>query len=220
MPDPETALALSYAPPRARAALEALFALDAALAGVLRTTREPLVGRMRLTWWHEALTALDRAPPPAEPVLRAVVSAVLPLGVSGAELALLVDGWEALLERAPPAAGEMALHAAGRGERLFLAGGRIAGAAAGDPLAAAGRGWSLADLARHLDDGAAARMALHLAAASLAEATGARWSRAGRALGALAHLAAMNLATPLDRPLPAGSPRRVARLAWHRLTGR
>ena len=43
-------LAMTYAPATKRPALEALFALDDTLAGILRTTREPLVGQMRLTW--------------------------------------------------------------------------------------------------------------------------------------------------------------------------
>src|SRR3546814_7046937 len=54
--DPELALAICYAPRKARAALAALFALDATLADVLRTTTEPMLGQMRLTWWHDALT--------------------------------------------------------------------------------------------------------------------------------------------------------------------
>src|SRR3546814_17336884 len=62
--DPELALAICYAPRKARAALAALFALDATLADVLRTTTEPMLGQMRLTWWHDALTRLEAAPPP------------------------------------------------------------------------------------------------------------------------------------------------------------
>ena len=67
--DPERALALSYAPGAARDGMAALFALDDQLAGVVRTTRDPMVGQLRLTWWHEALAALDTAPPPAQAVV-------------------------------------------------------------------------------------------------------------------------------------------------------
>jgi phytoene synthase len=55
LPNPERALALSYAPASTRPGLEALFALDTALGTILKTTREPIVGQMRLTWWYEAL---------------------------------------------------------------------------------------------------------------------------------------------------------------------
>ena len=70
--DPERALALSYAV-EGRDALAALLALDDALARLLRSTREPALGQMRLAWWREALERLDTAPPPAEPVLRTQV---------------------------------------------------------------------------------------------------------------------------------------------------
>ncbi|MEG3178492.1 squalene/phytoene synthase family protein [Sphingomonas sp. RB3P16] len=218
--DPERALALSYAPPARQAALAALFALDDTLAQVLRTTREPLVGQMRLTWWHEALSALDQAPPPAQPVLQALAATVLPRGVRGADLAGMIDGWEALLEAEPIGDDAMLAHARARGAGLFAVAGVALGGAPADPVAAAGEGWALADLARHLRDRAAADRAVALATRALAPIATARWSRAGRALGALALSARMDLAVPLDQPIAHGAPRRVARLALHRLTGR
>jgi phytoene synthase len=114
----------------------------------------------------------------------------------------------------------MAAFAERRGAGLFGMAGDVLGAGATDPLAAAGTGWALVDLARHLRDRAAAEKALALAREALGKATGIRWSRQTRALGALAQLARLDAAVPLDQPLPGGSPRRVARLAWHRLTGR
>jgi phytoene synthase len=218
--NPELALAIGYARPASRPALEALFDLDSALGAILRTTREPLVGQMRLTWWHEALTRLDTAPAPAEPVLAALASTVLPCGVDGARLATMVDGWEELL--ADDLAGDeaMARFAEHRGAGLFSMAGTVLGAGAADPLTAAGAGWALVDLARHLRDRRAAERALATARASLDVATRPRWSRPARPLGALAHLARLDAAVPLDQPLPVGSPRRVVRLAWHRLTGR
>ena len=218
--NPELALAIGYARRERQSALIALFELDSALAAVLRTTREPLVGQMRLTWWHEALSRLDTAPPPAEPVLVALAGTVLRRGVSGARLAMMIEGWEELLD-ADPACGEaMTRFAQRRGGGLFGIAGELLGAGASDPLDAAGAGWALSDLARHLRDRTAAERARTLAREALAEATGVRWSRAGRSLGALAHLALRDTAVPLDAPLPVGAPRRVARLAWHRMTGR
>jgi phytoene synthase len=217
---PETALAIGYAAPPRRAGLAALLDLDAALAAVLRTTREPLVGQMRLTWWHDALTRLDSAPPPAEPVLVALGEAVLPHGITGARLATMVEGWEELLDDDLTGGEAMARFARLRGAGLFGIAGVLLGARAGDPLDAAGTGWALIDLARHLRDRAAAEKALASARDALTVATRVRWSRAARALGALAHLALLDTALPLDQPVPIGAPRRVARLAWHRMTGR
>ncbi|HEU4960923.1 MAG TPA: hypothetical protein VFT56_10995 [Sphingomonas sp.] len=209
-PDPERALALSYAV-EGRAAAAALLALDDRLAAILRGTREPLVGQMRLTWWREALEALDTAPPPAEPVLAALAAEALPRGVHGAGLAPIVDGWEALLAE-PLDAAAIERHAV-RGSALFQAIAAVTGAS-DDPIAAAGEGWALADLARHLTDPEARGRAAALARARLAAALAPRWSRRGRALGALAHLARLDLAGR-ER-----SPRRVWRVLVHRLTGR
>jgi phytoene synthase len=218
--DPERGLALGYARSATQPALRALFALDDALAQVLRTTREPMVGQMRLTWWYEALTRLDVSPAPAEPVLQSLAREALPRGVTGADLAGMIDGWEELLE--PELLGDDALvrHAAGRGSRLFEMAGKVIGASDADPVAVAGTGWALADLGRHLSDRVLADRTLGLAAAPIAEATRVRWSRAARPLGALTHIARMNLAVPLDETLPIGAPARVGRILLHRFTGR
>lgn len=211
--DPERALALNYADARRRVALAALLALDDVLAQTLRTTREPLVGQMRLTWWFDALAALDRAPPPAQPVLQALASEVLPLGVTGARLAGMIDGWEVLLDPEALDRARLEAYAAQRGALLFDLAGRVLGTSEHDPLAEAGSGWALADLAAHARDADEAKLARQLAAAALGDAMARHWSRAGRPLGALALAARMDL----DGAPPVG---RVARLAWHRLTGR
>lgn len=218
--NPERDLAFSYARAGSRGALVALFALDAALANILRTTREPIVGQMRLTWWHEALTRLDSGSPAAEPILQALASDIVPRGISGARLAGMIDGWEELLDAETLDDAAIGRHAEARGGALFAMAGEILGARDTDPVVPAGKGWALADLGRHLSDRSIAERALGLAAAPLAEAGRVRWSRAARPLGALAQIARMNLAVPLDRPLPIGAPRRVGRLLLHRLWGR
>lgn len=215
--NPERGLVLTYAGPH-RAALAALLALDDALATLLRTTSEPALGQMRLAWWREALERLDTAPAPAEPVLRALAAEVLPRGVTGLSLVPIVHGWEVLVEEEQLDADALRRFGAGRGQ-LFVAAGAALGAA-GDPLVEAGQGWALADLARNLKEPGEAGEARHQAAPLLASATARRWSGAGRALGAMAHLARLDLALPADTPTPIGAPRRVGRLLWHRLTGR
>ncbi|RZM37470.1 MAG: hypothetical protein EOP67_01085 [Sphingomonas sp.] len=98
---PDRALLLAALPSPARPPIETLFALDSRLAGIVRATREPMVGQMRLTWWHEALTKLDREPAPAEPLLRDVQRHLLPAGVSGARRQRAT---QARGRRSPPAA--------------------------------------------------------------------------------------------------------------------
>lgn len=217
--DPERGLILAYAPVEARPALAALLALDDALAQLLRTTSQPAVGQLRLAWWREALAKLDTAPPPAEPVLTALAADVLPRGGTGASLVPIVHGWEVLVEEEALDTLALTRFAVGRGT-LFVAAGAAFGAGTADPLAQAGQGWALADLARHLGDGAEAEAARREARPLLDAALATRWGRRARALGALAHRARLDLAVPLDQPVPIGAPGRVARLLWHRLSGR
>ncbi|MEI9850035.1 MAG: hypothetical protein WDN24_03195 [Sphingomonas sp.] len=135
----------------------------------------------------------------------------------GAKLATLVDGWEVLIAAERLDAAALERFAAGRGALFALAGEAMG--AAGDPLAEAGRGWALADLARHLGPPDEAEIARTLAGPLLEAATRHRWSGNGRALGALVHLARRDLALPSGMPSPVGSPARLARLLWHRFTG-
>jgi phytoene synthase len=212
--DPERRMILAYAPGAAAGqALAALLALDDKLAETVRTTTEPMLGQIRLQWWHDALEKLDNAPPPAEPVLEAVARDVLRDGVTGAAAAGIAQAWQALLQEELDTAGLKAF--AQRGARLFELAGTLSGASSGDPLALAGEGWALADLASGLSDPHEAAGARMIAGQALAEATAMRWSRNGRALGAMAHLARLDLAG-----VPFGSPRRTGRALWHRLTGK
>ncbi len=209
---PDRALAVSYAPSRARAGLRALLALDDALGRVSRNVREPMVGRLRYAWWFEALERLDGAPPPAEPVLRALAADVLPHGVTGAALAGMIDAWEVIGDDGPIDGATLAAFADKRGGALFQAMARVCGA---DDRQArlAGEGWALVDLASGLSDPAMAAKARAMAGERLRATMGRRWSRRGRALGALALIARFEL----EGRSPAG---RVGRLLMHRLTGR
>lgn len=216
--DPELALAISYARAPARAALGALFALDATLAQVLRTTTEPMLGQMRLTWWHDALVRLDAAPPPAEPVLQALGGMVLSAGVRSTALAEMIAGWEELLEPELDEAG-LLRYARERGGRLFTLAGRLTGVDR-TALAPAGEGWALADLALHTGDRPLADRARALARVRLDGAAEADWPAPARTLGALVHLARRDLALPHGERPARGAPRRVGRMLWHRLSGR
>lgn len=202
--DPEVALALSYAPAGARDRLTVLWAFDARLADIVRTTTQPLVGRMRLTWWHDAVTS--DAPPAGEPLVAQIAAAGLPRDA----LARMVDGWEALLDGDD--ADSLAAYAEGRGGGLFAAAGAVLGTGGSNR---AGEGWALVDLTRHHSRAMVAARALALARRRLAEAP-VRWDRAARPLGALTKLARRDL-NGVERQ---GAPRRVLAAAWLALTGR
>lgn len=203
-------LAATYAPLDARGAVRALLALDGKLGEIVRTSREPMVGQMRLTWWFEALERLDRAAPPAEPVLAALAAEVLPRGAAGEGLAGMIDGWERLLAPEPLTGDDLARYAEERGGTLFRAIAAVCGEADAERAAVAGRGWALADLARNVRDRTLAVQARTAAEPLLDKAMGRRWSRRGRTIGALALLARAGEAT---------GPGTLARLLLHRILG-
>jgi 15-cis-phytoene synthase len=208
--DPDRRLALAYAPARVRPALEALWRLDVTFAAILAAGREPMVSRLRLAWWREALEALDAGDPPAEPLLQALAAHVLPFGVSGAALARMEEAWEILLSDQPLTADEQARYAALRGGLLFAQSAQLLGVP-DFPVAPAGQSWALVDLARH----SSGRDEVRIPRAE----SQARWPRALRPLGMLAVLAgrdADRLGKPWETP---GNPARMLRMIRHRLTG-
>ncbi len=207
--DPDRRLALAYVPAAARSAIDALWRLDVTFGAVLATGREPMVTRIRLAWWREALEQLDSEPPPPEPVLQALAAHVVP-AVSGAELAAMEEGWSALLSDEP-----LAGHGEARGGLLFRYTARLLGAPA--PVEPAGARWALVDLARRTANPEDARIALE-AAACIPDDRG--WPPRLRPLSMLAMLAMRDIERGAGTWERQGSPARMLRLLRHRLTGR
>jgi phytoene synthase len=213
--DPDRRLALVYAPAVARVSLEALWRLDVTLGAVLATGREPMVTRIRLAWWREALERLDSAPPPPEPVLQSVAAGILPAGIAGATLAAMEEGWSALLAEGPLRGDALQTYAQLRGGLLFRHSARLLGGEG--EVEPAGARWALVDLARHSTDPAEAAAALEAAACIEQEPA---WSKRLRPLGMLSLLARRDVARrsgPFERQ---GSPGRMLRLLKYRLAGR
>jgi len=211
--DPDRNLALSYVPAARRAALASLWSLDAALGAVLAGGREPMISRIKLAWWREALERLDRERAPAEPVLQALAGHVLPAGLTGAGLAPMTEGWDALLSPEPLTEEELSLYARARGGHLFRHSARLLG---GEAAAGTGEKWALADLARHSGNDADAEAAI---AAARALPPAPRWPAKLRPLGMLAALAERDLEPGRVRWEAQGSPGRMLRMLRLRLTG-
>lgn len=218
--DVEIRLACAYVPMPIRSAVACLWAIDTTLGGILRGGREPIIAQMRLTWWHEALCRLDDAPPPAQPLLIETAARLLPMGVSGAALAAMIDGWEELVDPDPLGSDALGRYAEGRGQRLFTMLAEVLGSEH-DPVAQAGQGWALVDLAWNSSEPQLRADAIALAKPLLRSALAPRWSRAGRPIGMLAWLAMADI-TPIERGTPRrqGAPGRMFRMAQHALTGR
>lgn len=132
-------IAVLYAPRSLRSGYRSLLWLDALLARIALTAREPALAQLKLAWWRDACAALGQ--PASHPVLAALVVT----GYDDREaLVALVDAWEevAVGERGLPAAAE----SLGRRRAGLLA------RCAGEPEAAAcaaARSWTLATLANH-----------------------------------------------------------------------
>ena len=212
--DPDRILALSYVPAGPRQRVAALWGLDAALGAVLAGGREPMISRIKLAWWREALERLDRERAPAEPALQALADHVLPAGVTGAGLAAMVEGWEILLSPEPLTAEELSLYAHARGGLLFRHSARLLG---GEAVGGAGEKWALADLARHSANQPDVEAAI---AAARALPVGTRWPAKLRPLGMLAALAVRDLEPGRVRWEAQGSPARMLNMLRFRLVGR
>jgi phytoene synthase len=213
--DRDRILALSYVNARVRPALEALWSLDAALAAVLSSGRDPLLSQIKLAWWRDALEALDRAPSPAEPALEGIARHVLPRGISGTELAGMERGWTLLLTPDPLTPEELATYAAARGGLLFTLSARLL-CRVGDYVATGGEAWALIDLARHSGSEVDAEAAL---AAARSRPPG-HWPSRLRPLGMLAALARRDAEPGRPRWEEQGAPGRMLRMLHHRFTGR
>jgi phytoene synthase len=134
-----------------------LWALDERLARLAATTTEPMIGQIRLAWWHEALSDDSGVKGRGEPLIDAMreAHAVPPAGFSA-----WLDGWEAMI-------GDVDLDAfaEGRGGGLFHS---LAGAdEAPDWLVQAGSAWALWDLSGRAVDPVLAVTAIGRAKAKL-----------------------------------------------------
>lgn len=213
--DPDRTLALSYVPAKRRAAVEALWRLDAALGAVLAGGREPLISQIKLAWWREALEKLDREKAPAEPVLQALAEHVVPI-ISGAALSELGQGWAVLLSPDPLSPTDLDRYAA-RGRVLFRYSAELLSGPVTEAVERSGEIWALADLARHSGEPDATAA---LERAGRLEVTDQRWRVALRPLGMLWTLARRDAERGLSRLEPQGAPGRMMRMLRHRFTGR
>jgi phytoene synthase len=192
----------------------AIWAFDARLASVARTTSEAMIGQMRLAWWTDVIDDPTGAKGRGEPV----VDALRATGAMAAPgLPAAIDGWEVLVVEAEIDAAGLDDYADGRGGGLFRA---LADAVdAPDWLIAAGRAWALWDLAGHVGDAALAQAAIARGRALLSQVDGVRWPREWKPLRIAFTLARQDLLA--GRGAEPGMPRAQAlRLLRIALVGR
>src|SRR5690242_9271020 len=211
-------LALTYVPLPDRGAIAALFAIDRAMGDVVRSTKEPMLGPIRLAWWRERLEELDECgEAPQEPRLQAVQRELMPRGVAGHDVADLEGGWLRLFDPFPWTA-ETSEAIWVRGNLLFGLGGRLLGRS-DERIPAAGGLWALVDAARHCSDAESRQMLLEQAR-KFGRALGrSRFPRPLRSLSMLAALAIRDCrrGEPFE---PEGTPARALTMLRHRIGGR
>lgn len=194
-----------------------MFAIDAAMGDVVRTTTEPMLGPIRLAWWRERLEELDAdKPAPPEPRLQAVERELLGRGIRGQQVSTLEGGWLSLFDPFPWTV-ETSEAIWFRGRTLFWLGANILGGA-DETIQSAGGVWALVDAARHCSDLDSRTMLVSQARTFARGLSGARFPVALRPLSMLAALAVRDLkrGEPIE---PEGAPGRVAAMLRHRLSG-
>ena len=211
-------LALTYAPLPNRGALAALFSLDRAMGDVVRTTKEPLLGPIRLAWWRERLEELDDdGTAPAEPRLQQAAAELIPRGVTGRELAALESGWLRMFDPFPWTV-QTSEAIWFRGNLLFGLGARVVGRA-DERIQGAGGLWTLVDAARHCSDPQSRAMLVEQARSFARGLAGVRFPGLLRPLSTLTVLAIRDCrrGEPFERE---GTPGRAAAMLRHRFSGR
>jgi len=211
-------LALTYVPPRDRGALAALFAIDRAMGDVVRSTKEPMLGPIRLAWWRERLEELDEGTEaPAEPRLQAVARELIPRGVTGRELAALESGWLRLFDPFPWSV-QTSEAIWFRGNLLFGLGARAV-RCSDERIQGAGGLWALVDAARHCSDPESRAMLIQQAQTFARGLGGVRFPGPLRPLSMLAAIASRDArrGEPFERE---GTPGRAAVMLRHRFSGR
>ncbi|MEX2452128.1 MAG: phytoene/squalene synthase family protein [Rhodospirillales bacterium] len=99
--DRDRFLCAMFAPANRRGYLFALYAFNLEIARVREIVSEPLIGRMRLQWWRDALDSIYRGTGPNNPVARAVAETVAACPVSRGHFETLIDGREADMQDEP-----------------------------------------------------------------------------------------------------------------------
>lgn len=88
-----------FAPEEARAGLYALYAFNAEIARTPELVSEPLLGRIRLQWWRDAIAAAYEGAGPAHQVVQALAQAMARFRLPRETFDAMLDAREAEVER-------------------------------------------------------------------------------------------------------------------------
>lgn len=122
--DRDRFLCTLFAPSDKRERLFALYAFNLEVAKTREVVTEPMMGQIRLQWWHNAIAALYAGAPPRHPVLEALAPWVdyMDEGL----LLKILEARELDLSNAPPNSGdELKLYARATGGNLMQLAGML-----------------------------------------------------------------------------------------------
>jgi phytoene synthase len=141
--DHERWLLCLFAPAARRPALLALYGLNLEIAKTREVVSNPILGRIRLQWWRDALDEMAAGAALRHPVLGPLRAA----RPDPAALQALVDAREADLEDDPPATlAELEAYASATGGALSRLHAALLGAEGGAAADAVGTAWALVGL--------------------------------------------------------------------------
>jgi NADH dehydrogenase [ubiquinone] 1 alpha subcomplex assembly factor 6 len=100
--DYERFLCAMFAPEDRREALFALYAFNLEVASIRETVSEPLLGRIRLQWWRDAVDAIFSGHAPKHPVVGPLSDAISNFSLSRKHFDTLLDGREFDMEERMP----------------------------------------------------------------------------------------------------------------------
>lgn len=214
----ERDLSLIYAPQAQRPGLRAIWQLDARMRRIFASGGEPVLGQIKLAWWEERLLVLHDDRVPAEPLLRRLAELAAADHEIAGDLGRIAGAWRELPAERPWPPASIDAYVRFRGRGLIDGFARVVGVAADERLKSAGEAYAIDDLAGltiDLDERAALR---ERASERLGSMSRLVWPRALRPIGMIFALAREDAGR--DPKPRQGSPRRIARMAWHRLSGR
>ena len=181
------------------------------------TGSEPAIREIRLAWWQERLAALRPGQVPAEPLLEAL-SPMCTSDAVRARLAAVPEAWRELLTGQPWTIEATEAHARLRGRALIYLGTQVLMSGSDEPMLLAGEGLAMFELTTLARDAAERDRFLSGSRVRFETAGRFTWPRPSRPLGMIAEQVRADARH--GRIVREGSPARVARMAWHAMTGR
>jgi NADH dehydrogenase [ubiquinone] 1 alpha subcomplex assembly factor 6 len=150
--DHDRFLATLFAPARKRPDLWALLAFNLEIARVREMVSEPMLGRVRLQWWREAIDEIYAGKPPRRhEIVRPLAEAIIRNRLTRAHFDALIDARELDLVETPPASlAELEAYASASAGGLFILLAEVLGPGAcdRDAIGRVGTGWGLVGLIR------------------------------------------------------------------------